>query len=41
MSDSKIARAKIYQQQGRTLSQISDMLGVSVSTLSSALKGGS
>lgn len=39
MSDSKIARAKIYQQQGRTLSQISDMLGVSVSTLSKALKG--
>ena len=39
MSESKIARAKIYQQQGRTLAQISDMLGVSVSTLSNALKG--
>ena len=39
MSDSKIARARIYQQQGRTLSQISDILGVSVSTLSNALKG--
>jgi DNA-binding CsgD family transcriptional regulator len=39
MSDSKIARAKIYQQQGRTLAQIADMLGVSVSTLSNALKG--
>lgn len=41
MSESKIARARIYQQQGRTLSQIADMLGVSVSTLSNALKGGS
>lgn len=41
MSESKIARAKIYQQQGRTLAQIADMLGVSVSTLSNALKGGS
>lgn len=41
MSESKIARAKIYQEQGRTLAQISDMLGVSVSTLSRALKGGS
>lgn len=41
MSDSKIARARIYQQQGRTLAQIADMLGVSVSTLSNALKGGS
>ena len=39
MSESKIERAKIYQQQGRTLAQISDMLGVSVSTLSKALKG--
>ena len=39
MSESKIARAKIYQQQGRTLAQIADMLGVSVSTLSNALKG--
>ena len=39
MSESKIARARIYQQQGRTLSQIADMLGVSVSTLSNALKG--
>ena len=41
MSESKITRAKIYQEQGRTLAQISDMLGVSVSTLSRALKGGS
>lgn len=41
MSDSKITRARIYQQQGRTLAQIADMLGVSVSTLSNALKGGS
>lgn len=41
MSPNKIARAKIYQQQGRTLSQIADMLGISVSTLSSALKGDS
>lgn len=39
MSDNKIARARIYQQQGRTLAQIADMLGVSVSTLSNALKG--
>ena len=39
MSESKIARARIYQQQGRTLSQIADMLGISVSTLSNALKG--
>lgn len=39
MSDSKLARAKIYQEQGRTLAEISDMLGVSVSTLSNALKG--
>ena len=39
MSDSKVARARIYQAQGRTLSEISDMLGVSVSTLSNALKG--
>lgn len=41
MSDSKIARAKIYQQQGRTLAEIADALGVSTSTLSKALKGGS
>ena len=41
LSDSKLARARIYQQQGRTLAEISDMLGVSVSTLSKALKGGS
>lgn len=41
LTDTKLARAKIYQQQGRTLSEISDMLGVSVSTLSSGLKGGS
>lgn len=39
MSETKIARAKIYQQQGRTLAQIADMLGVSVSTISNALKG--
>ena len=39
LSDTKLARAKIYQQQGRTLAEISDMLGVSVSTLSNALKG--
>lgn len=41
MSDSKIARAKIYLSQGRALSEIADALGVSVSTLSAALKGGS
>ena len=41
MSPNKLARARIYQQQGRTLAEISDMLGVSVSTLSKALKGGS
>lgn len=39
MSDSKIARAKIYESQGRSLSEIADALGVSVSTLSRALKG--
>jgi len=40
LSDSKIERAKIYQQQGRTLSEIADVLGVSTSTISKALKGG-
>jgi len=39
MSDSKVARARIYQSQGRALSEIADALGVSVSTLSRALKG--
>lgn len=39
MSDSKIARAKIYLSQGRLMSEIADALGVSVSTLSRALKG--
>jgi len=39
MSDSKISRARIYQSQGRALSEIADALGVSVSTLSRALKG--
>lgn len=39
LTDSKLSRAKIYQQQGRTLAEISDMLGVSVSTLSNALRG--
>lgn len=39
MSDSKIARAKIYRSQGRLMSEIADALGVSVSTLSKALKG--
>ena len=39
MTNAKVDRARIYQQQGRTLSQIADMLGVSVSTLSLALKG--
>ncbi len=38
MSDSKIARAKIYFSQGRATSEIADALGVSVSTLSKALK---
>jgi len=38
MSDSKIARAKIYLSQGRATSEIADALGVSVSTLSKALK---
>lgn len=41
LSDSKLARARIYQQQGRTLAEIADVLGVSTSTLSKALKGGS
>lgn len=40
ISDSKLARARIYQQQGRTLAEISDVLGVSTSTLSKALRGG-
>lgn len=40
ISPSKIARAKIYQQQGRTLAEISDALGISVTTLSKELKGG-
>ncbi|MDD3288126.1 MAG: helix-turn-helix domain-containing protein [Alphaproteobacteria bacterium] len=39
MSESKIARARIYQAQGRALSEIADALGVSVSTLSRSLKG--
>lgn len=39
MSDSKIARAKIYMAQGRAMSEIADALGVSVSTLSVSLKG--
>jgi len=39
MSDSRIARARIYQSQGRPLSEIADALGVSVSTLSRSLKG--
>ena len=39
MSDSKIARAKIYLSQGRLMSEIADALGASVSTLSRALKG--
>ncbi len=39
MSDSKIARAKIYLSQGRLMSEIADALGVSVSTCSRALKG--
>ena len=39
MSDSKVARARIYREQGRTLAEIADMLGVSVSTLSKSLKG--
>ena len=38
-AESKLAIAKIYQQQGRTLAQISEALGVSVSAVSSALKG--
>lgn len=39
MSDSKIAKARIYQQQGRTLAQIADVLDVSVSVVASSLKG--
>jgi DNA-binding CsgD family transcriptional regulator len=39
MSESKLARARIYQSQGRALSEIADALGVSVSTLSRSLKG--
>lgn len=40
MSPSKIAKAKIYRAQGRTLSQIADVLNVSPSTVSEMLKGG-
>lgn len=39
LSENKIARARIYQSQGRALSEIADVLGVAVSTLSKALKG--
>lgn len=39
MTDSKIARAKIYLSQGRSMSEIADALGVSVSLLSKTLKG--
>lgn len=39
VSEAKLARARIYQQQGRTLAEIADALGISVSTLSRALKG--
>lgn len=41
MSESKIARAKIYISQGRALSEVADALGVSVSTLNKTLKEGS
>lgn len=39
LSDTKLARARIYQQSGATLAEIADILGVSTSTLSKALKG--
>ena len=39
LSENKIARARIYQQQGRSMAEIADVLGVSVSTLSKSLKG--
>jgi len=39
LSDAKLARARIYQQQGRTLAEIADALGVSTSLISKALKG--
>lgn len=39
ISTNKLARAKIYQQQGRSMAEIADVLGVSVTTLSKALKG--
>lgn len=39
ISETKLARARIYMQQGRTMAEIADALGVSVSTLSKALKG--
>lgn len=39
LSETKLARARIYQQSGATLSEIADILGVSTSTLSKALKG--
>lgn len=37
LSPSKLARARIYQQQGRSLAEIADMLGVSTSLISQAL----
>lgn len=39
VSPNKLARARIYIQQGRTMAEIADALGVSVSTLTIALKG--
>jgi len=41
MTPSKIARARIYLQQGRTLAEVADALGVSVTTLSNSIKEGS
>ena len=37
LSPSKLARARIYQPQGRSLAEIADMLGVSTSLISQAL----
>lgn len=38
LSDANIAKAKLYQQKGKTLSEIANALGVSTSTISRALE---
>jgi len=39
LTEAMLARARIYKQQGRTLAEIADALGVSVSLLTKYLKG--